>query len=98
MAEPFADTVRDAPANLNLDNLFSVSRVEVVQQISSDELKAVIQQLAHSIATLSLGPSSSDLQHDISVLNEELTALREAHASSIQQLGTRQVGQHNHRA
>ena len=91
MAEPDADIDHDGPRELNLDKLFSVSRVEVIHQVSSDELKAVIQQLARSIAALSQGPKSEDLQKSILAQKEDLTDLKKTHASSLQQLTNQQV-------
>lgn len=91
MAQPAANIDQDGPVELNLDNLFPVSRVEVVQQISSEELKAVIQQLAQSIAALSQGPKSEDLQKSISSLKEELLDLKDTHSTSLHQLTIQQV-------
>ncbi len=94
MAEPTLDILHDVPTELNLDNLFSVSRIEVVQQISSEELKGVIRQLAQSLALLNQGPKSQDLQSSITSLRKDLADLRKEHASSLQQLETQQVPGH----
>ena len=93
MAEPTADIDHDEPTELKLDNLFSVSRVEVVQQVSSEELKVVIQQLARSLAALSQGPKSIDLHQSILGLRAELTELKSTHSSSLKELATQQVCQ-----
>lgn len=76
---------------INLDNLFSVAHVEVIQRISLEELKAVIQQLSDNVAHLSTGPRAQDLQTNINSLKEELSGLKKAHSQSLSQLEAQQV-------
>lgn len=81
----------DSRIELDLDNLFSVAHVEVVQQLDIRELKAVIQHLVQELAVLGHGPRAEDLQQSIQGLREEVTALRTAHEQSLSELKQQQV-------
>jgi hypothetical protein len=76
------------------DQLFSVSRVEVIQQISVEELKSIIQQLAKNISD---GPKLEDvanLRSDIDVLKGEVEELRLSNQEKHDALLSKQATSH----
>lgn len=79
------------------DKLFSVSRVEVVQQISVEELKSIIQQLAKSISDLGDGPTVEDvanLRSDVDALKGEVAELRLSNQEQHEALLSKQATSH----
>jgi len=80
-----------------LEKLFTVSRVEVIQHISAEELKSVIQQLAKNISDLQDGPKLEDfnsLQNDFESLKVEVSELRIANQEKHEALQSKQASLH----
>ena len=76
---------------MDLERLFTVAHVEVVQQISANDLELVIRQLMESVDCLQAAPKAQNLQNSIEALSAELEDLRSSHSNSLQLLDRQQV-------
>ena len=76
-------------SSIDLDNVFTVARVEVVQQIDSEQLKAALRRVVSDVALLSRGPKNEEiasLRGELQALRNEVEALRAGKAASDSRL------------
>lgn len=78
-------------AKVDLDSLFTVAHIEVVQHISADTLKILMRDLTERVDCLQAAPKAQALESSIYALSNEVESLRSAHSESLHRLEAQQV-------
>ena len=83
----------------DLNRLFSVSRVEVIQHISAEELKSILHQHSKSILELQDGPKLEDfenLRSEFDSLKATVSELRQENQEKHEALVAKQASSQAH--